>query len=191
MIDKLFLSPLLNNSRVYERTKRRASSLPCGQTRRLKSISVFWKSWKCVSNKKSQRHSISHRKGSVGMRTVGAKPSKESLTVLHAGKTRCDKSKCKCKSHGFACTRWSLPKCIDIAGPKDSFYSLQFHKKKFIKGVSLTLNICRNIRVFHAVIYYTYNIYLMFLFIRLFTQQIFPVDSIIPAPKKRREKRIQ
>lgn len=80
MIDKLFLSPLLNNSRVYERTKRRASSLPCGQTRRLKSISIFWKSWKCVSNKKSQRHSISHRKGSVGMCTVGAKPSNESFT---------------------------------------------------------------------------------------------------------------
>lgn len=38
--------------------------------------------------------------------------------------------------------------------------------------------------MFHAVIYYTYNIYLMFLFIRLFSQQIFPVDSIIQAPKK-------
>lgn len=94
MIDKLFLSPLLNNSRVYERTERRASSLPCGQTRRLKSISKFWKSWKCVSNKKLQRHSISHRKGSVGMRAVGVTCRRIKVrTIFASGKLHVTKAK--------------------------------------------------------------------------------------------------
>lgn len=137
MIDKLFLLPLLINSRVYERTKRRTSSLPSGQTRRLKSISIFCKSWKCVSNKKLQRHSISHRKGSVGMCTMGIKPSDESSNGFHIGKTERDRNKCKEIFHenSWLCLHKTVPSQMHrhfrpkSCAPKIHFTVYSFTKK--------------------------------------------------------------